>query len=158
MLSPYDTDRQFVGCWDCERGYKLPRCYGFIGHNISYTALIFISPATNPDPGPWFNIKMSSYQYRKSHCGDKTILRPSYLYNGISYTGKTTSLYWIRALLTMTRPAVASWYFMWHFECDIVIVGGPEKMHSFRKDKYHIWLNNPRYTPKSTLPGIDYIS
>ena len=48
--------------------------------------------------GPRFNIKMSSYQYRKSHCGDKTILRPSYLHNGISYTGKTTSLYWIRAL------------------------------------------------------------
>ena len=47
--------------------------------------------------GPWFNIKMSSYQYRKSHCGDKTILRPSYLHNGISYTGKTTSLYWIGA-------------------------------------------------------------
>ena len=49
------------------------------------------------EPGPWFNIKMSSYQYRKSHCGDKTILRPSYLHNGISYTGKMTSLYWIRA-------------------------------------------------------------
>ena len=48
--------------------------------------------------GPWFNIKMSSYQYRKSHYGDKTILRPSYLHNGISYTGKTASLYWIRAL------------------------------------------------------------
>ena len=41
--------------------------------------------------GPWFNIKMSSYQYRKFHCGDKTILRPSYLHNGISYTGKMTS-------------------------------------------------------------------
>ena len=40
---------------------------------------------------------MPSYQYRKLHCGDKTILRPSYLHNGISYTGKTTSLYWIRA-------------------------------------------------------------
>ena len=25
---------------------------------------------------PWFNIKMSSYQYRISRCGDKTILRP----------------------------------------------------------------------------------
>ena len=25
---------------------------------------------------PWFNIKMTSYQHRKSHCGDKTILRP----------------------------------------------------------------------------------
>ena len=42
---------------------------------------------------------MTSYQYRKSHCGDKTILRPSYLHNGISYTGKMTSLYWIRALV-----------------------------------------------------------
>ena len=48
-------------------------------------------------PGQWFNIKMS-YQYMKSHCGDKTILRPSYLHNGISYTGKMASLYWIRAL------------------------------------------------------------
>ena len=48
-------------------------------------------------PGPRFNIKMTSYQYMKSHCGDKTILRPSYLHNGISYTGKTTSLYWIKA-------------------------------------------------------------
>ena len=42
-------------------------------------------------PGPWFNIKMPSYQYRKSHCGDKTILRSSYLHNGISYTGKMAS-------------------------------------------------------------------
>ena len=50
-------------------------------------------------PGGRFNKKMSSYQYRKSHCGDKTILRPSYLHNGISYTGKTASLYWIRALI-----------------------------------------------------------
>ena len=50
-------------------------------------------------PGPWFNIKMSSYQYRKSHCGDKTVVRSSYLHNGISYTGKMTSLYWIRALV-----------------------------------------------------------
>ena len=53
-------------------------------------------------PGHWFNIKMTSYQYRKSHCGDKTILRPSYLRNGISNTGKMTSLYWIRALETMS--------------------------------------------------------
>ena len=44
-----------------------------------------------------FNIKMPSYQYRKSDYGDKTILWLSYLHNGISYTGKTPSLYWIRA-------------------------------------------------------------
>ena len=48
--------------------------------------------------GPRFNIKMISYQHRKPYCGDKTILRPSYLHNGISYTGKMTSFYWIRAL------------------------------------------------------------
>ena len=47
--------------------------------------------------GSCFNIKISSYQYWKSHCGDKTILRPSYLHNGICYTGKTTSLHWIGA-------------------------------------------------------------
>ena len=64
-----------------------------------------------PSSGLWFNIKMTSYQYRKSHCGDKTILRPSYLHNGISYTGKTTSLYWIGALMAYFRkesPVVES--------------------------------------------------
>ena len=61
-------------------------------------------------PGPWFNIKMTSYQYRKSHCGDKTILRPSYLQNGISYTDKMTSLYWIRALLFAANRSSATSY------------------------------------------------
>ena len=39
-------------------------------------------------PGPWFNMnKNLSYQYRKSHCWrDRTIVRSSYLHNGISYT------------------------------------------------------------------------
>ena len=43
-------------------------------------------------------MKMPSYQYRKSHCEDKTIFRPSYLHSGISYIGKMPSLYRIRAL------------------------------------------------------------
>ena len=51
------------------------------------------------ETGLWFNIKMPSYQYRKSHYEDKTILRPSYLHSGISYTGKMTYLYWISALI-----------------------------------------------------------
>ena len=55
----------------------------------------------NLSPGGWFNIKKSSYQYRKSQCGDKTILRPSYLHNGIFYTGKMTSLYGIGAQVLM---------------------------------------------------------
>ena len=36
--------------------------------------------------GPWFDIKMPSYQYGKSHCEI-----PLW---GISYSGKMTSLYW----------------------------------------------------------------
>ena len=66
-----------------------------------------MTPFSHWKQGPWFNIKMSSYQYRKSHCGDKTILRSSYLHNGIPYTGKMTSLYWNRALAKhswRTRP------------------------------------------------------
>ena len=49
--------------------------------------------------GGGFNIKMPSYQFRKSHCEDKTFWRPSYLHNGNSYTGKTAYLYWIRVLV-----------------------------------------------------------
>ena len=45
----------------------------------------------------WFYIMMLSYPYRKSHCGDKTVIWLSYLHNGISYTGKMTPLYWIKA-------------------------------------------------------------
>ena len=60
-------------------------------------------------PGPWFNIKMSSHQYRKSHCGDKTVVRSSYPHNGISYTGKMTSLYWIRSLVVISMDDE-----MWH--------------------------------------------
>ena len=50
----------------------------------------------------WINIKMSSYQYRKSHCGDKMILWQSYLHNGISYNDMMTSLYWIRVLIVFS--------------------------------------------------------
>ena len=48
---------------------------------------------------PQFNIKIPSYQYSKSHSGDKMILRLSYLHSGISYPGEMVSLYWIRALV-----------------------------------------------------------
>ena len=41
---------------------------------------------------------MPSYPYRKSHCGDKTMIRSSYLHNGICYTGKMSSLYWFGPL------------------------------------------------------------
>ena len=68
-----------------------PFCSNSI-HNLPVPTY-FCKSHNRTAPGPWFNKKMSSYQYRKSHCGDKTILRLSYLHNGISYTGKTASLY-----------------------------------------------------------------
>ena len=55
------------------------------------------------EPGACFNIKMPSDQCRKSHCvcGDKTIIRSSYLHNGIYYTGETASSYQGWSLLRM---------------------------------------------------------
>ena len=66
---------------------------------LAYCGLVM--PCATIELGDWINIKMSSYQYRKPHCGDKMILRPSYLHNGISYTGKMASLYWIRTLVVI---------------------------------------------------------
>ena len=40
----------------------------------------------------YFNIEMPSYQHGNSHYKDNTVIRQFYLYNGNSYTGKTTSL------------------------------------------------------------------
>ena len=83
----------------------------FIWHLILYTCwdyswsmLVKGSPGGigNGQRWGWFNIKMPSYQYRKSWCGEKMILRPSYLHNGISHNGKMISLYWIRALRVST--------------------------------------------------------
>ena len=57
--------------------------------------------------------KMSSCQYRKSNCGGKTILRPSYLHNGISYTGKTAFLYWIRAQVSRAWTSDYTLQILW---------------------------------------------
>ena len=68
--------------------------------------VISLDIITHQPPGPRFNIKTTSYQYRKSHCGDKMILWPSYLHNGISFTGKMSSLYWIRVQMTWTYQSI----------------------------------------------------
>ena len=80
------------------------KCIGFMNSIPVYRSIQhFIGDTTSlaascTRPGPQFNIKMSSYQYRKSHCGDNTVVRSSYLHNGISYTDKMSSLYRIGAL------------------------------------------------------------
>ena len=87
------TTSQSICCWHNER-------FG----NTTPPSVFGISPWLRP--GPRFNIKMSSYQNRKSRFGDKTVVRSSYLHNGISYSGKTTSLYRVRALLLIDVTAV----------------------------------------------------
>ena len=48
---------------------------------------------TLDNPGPWLNIKMPSYQWRKSHCGCKTVVRSCCLHKGVSYISKMASLF-----------------------------------------------------------------
>ena len=66
--------------------------------------------------GSWFNIKMSSYQYRNSHCGDKTVVRSSYLHNGIFCSCKMSSLYWISAQVSrnLSDAKTNCWEFPWN--------------------------------------------
>ena len=71
----------------------VPACARLSMHNGFTGTLSFAQ-------GGRINIKMPSNQYRKSHCGDKIILRPFNIHNGISCTVKTTSSYWTKALAT----------------------------------------------------------
>ena len=52
--------------------------------------------------GGWFNMKMPSHQHRKFHCGDKAILRPSYLHMCLQRYKEWTHLFiiwsWINGL------------------------------------------------------------
>ena len=60
---------------------------------------------------------MLSYQHRKSHCGDKTVVRSSYLHNGISYTSKMTYLYWIRAQVYYGMMSHSmTWRSVWYID------------------------------------------
>ena len=81
---------------------------------------------------------MSSYQFRRSHCGDKTILRPSYLHNGISYTDEMTSLYWI----SIGNPIVEK---RRSYDCLISTMGFPILI------KWHLYIESgPRCFTSST--------
>ena len=51
---------------------------------------------------------MQSWEYRKFHYGDKTVVRSSYLHNGIFYTLTMASLYWANPR-TQYQNACGSW-------------------------------------------------
>ena len=60
---------QSCRCWWSGK----PRRQGINSHYVDLLLSEYSSFSTEKTEG-WFNIKMTSYQYRKSHCGDKTIL------------------------------------------------------------------------------------
>ena len=47
-----------------------------------------MAPDDNWQPGGLVNLQMLSYRYRSSHYKDKTVSRPSYLYDGNLHTWK----------------------------------------------------------------------
>ena len=69
---------------------------------------------------------MSSYQYRKSYCGDKTVVRSSYLHNGASYTGKIASLYWTNPLGPFHERFSIVIQIRWNFHSALIEAVGNE--------------------------------
>ena len=65
-----------------------------------FIRLSFLSRWMGFSPCPSFNITVSYCRYRKSHCGDETVLISSYLHNGISIASKMASLHWTNPLTT----------------------------------------------------------
>ena len=108
ILSTHEWEGRQVPRWRASiTGLPFTWTHRLSGGKSLFLKIIFCNITQQPQrlSGPWFNIKMSSYQYRKSHCGDKTVVRSSYLHNGISCTGKMSSLYWIRALVLCSGAA-----------------------------------------------------
>ena len=66
--------------------------YDTVAHVFDVSIIKNVSCKNNKSgcykPGTHFNIKMPSHWYRNSHDKDRTVSRPSYLYNGNSYTRK----------------------------------------------------------------------
>ena len=107
----FPRDTSIINNWNLFENYKSKISFKFPrGQWVNMGPHWNISMGCGLGSGAWFNINMLSYQYRKSHCGDKTVVRSSYLHNGISYTGKITSLYGIRAQVwTFLSDPRASW-------------------------------------------------
>ena len=89
---------------------------------------------------------MTFYQYWKSHCGDMMVIRSFYLHNGISNTGKMTSLYWMKAaLILMTRWTNIST--MSHL---------PRADHPIVDSFKHLWEPHWKAHPHNAPTGVEW--
>ena len=85
-------------------------------------------------PGPWFKIKALYYQYRKSHCGDKTfsgLILGFYPANERQHYFVTTSLIgWgasLKSALNLTVLLPPQWDFL-YWQDDIFILNQPPSL------------------------------
>ena len=86
MKSPTSGDLHWTKCWKIS---MLVFAWGdtWLARKPQLEGNIF-----QRDSGP------STYQYRKSHCQDKIVIRSSHVHNGISYTSEMATLFWISPL------------------------------------------------------------
>ena len=74
-----------------------------------------------------------TYQYRKSHWGDKMAFRLYHLHSGISFTGKMSSLYYLYSPVCNVSELDIYWF--QHYSGTIVIVAH----HGFYWGTWHVF-------------------
>ena len=83
--------KSYLGVFQCQRQKLKDNVVPM--YTVQFVYVIYRANEVHSEPADTLGPdSTSSYQYRKSHCGDKTVVRSSYLHNGISYTGKISSL------------------------------------------------------------------
>ena len=83
--------------------------------------------------GPRSNIKILSYHYWEFHCGDKTVVRSSYLHIGISYPGMMASLYWF-------SPQMSKCTSLMHPPCMSIICSSLHNLVTVKPFSFHVLL------------------
>ena len=80
-----------IMCWNITLLKLIPYHPG--DNELSHIWILICTPLT-VESGPHLNIKMVFTGMEIFHYKDKMVMKPSYLYNGNPYTGKTASLNW----------------------------------------------------------------
>ena len=94
---------------------------------------------------------MLFYQYRKSHCVYKTVIRLSYLHNDFSYSGKmSSSLYWIRAHMVIRVVAPFQYPIRW------LVISSHEdsKPWEWYFSLLNLWLSESLRQPQCISNGV----
>ena len=110
---------------------------------------LHLASTPEKNPGLRLNIKTVFSRYGDSHVKDKTVGRPSYLYHGDPYTGKTTSLYWDGPLVALHIHFTNLGHIIWFSWCTGSLSAGlpavadsPSVLPGSQLKKSMVWLAN----------------